>query len=395
MDNNDRARNRAKKKRLVGTDTDSSYGTQTAAGCSATGASTDASEEGNDIDQRNVAANGHCNNEEEEQDYLHHSDEWKRAWWNRSLGINEPANQQQQQHLRNTFAATNNTIMISNNQHQHHGNHKNKHNFRYAHKIQAMYSHTNPLPHQTYQQIWLEIGFGNGDNLLANAKQQQHNQQQIMKKDGKQNSNVLFMGAEVHQPGVGTLLRRMELELGLLSTDDDNDDVNCDEHGDDDHDKCDNGGTTVDQQNRTPSSSISASSCDNIRIIPGDGILLLSHLPNSYLDVILITFPDPWPKQIHAHLRVIQREVVYEMHRVLKKKSDKDGCYGGRVYVATDANFFDEWTRRIFQVDEFSEFWEEVAPCPDRENWLPAVSYYEQKGLDEGRSTMLQCWQCL
>ena len=49
----------------------------------------------------------------------------------------------------------------------------------------------------------------------------------------------------------------------------------------------------------------------------------------------------------------------------------------------------------IFQFDEFSMFWEEVVPCPDRENWLPAVSYYEQKGLDEGRSTMLQCWQCL
>ena len=37
--------------------------------------------------------------------------------------------------------------------------------------------------------------------------------------------------------------------------------------------------------------------------------------------------------------------------------------------------------------------WKEVTPTPNRSSWLPVVSYYEQKGIDEGRKTMLQCWE--
>ena len=126
----------------------------------------------------------------------------------------------------------------------------------------------------------------------------------------------------------------------------------------------------------------------NVRILPGDGIKLISHLPWDYVDAILVTFPDPWPKESHAQWRVIQCEVVREMHRVLKS-----GSGSGRVYVATDAECFDNWTKEVFRQESSS--WEEVRPCPEREGWLPVVSYYEQKGLDEGRRTMLQCWQCL
>mmetsp|Transcript_27687 Transcript_27687/g.57824 ORF Transcript_27687/g.57824 Transcript_27687/m.57824 type:complete len:184 (-) Transcript_27687:22-573(-) len=144
-------------------------------------------------------------------------------------------------------------------------------------------------------------------------------------------------------------------------------------------------------------------SCQNIRILPGDGIKLLTHLPTNYLDVVLVTFPDPWPRECHVQWRVVQREVVREMHRVLKPF--------GRVYVATDAECFDAWTREKFQQESSSSssscdlvdggdngittahHWNELVPCPDRASWLPVVSYYEQKGLDEGRSTMLQCWQ--
>ena len=171
----------------------------------------------------------------------------------------------------------------------------------------------------------------------------------------------------------------------------------------------------------------------NIRIIPGDGIKLLSHLPTNYLDAILITFPDPWPKESQECWRVIQGEVVREMHRVLKTDcgSGCDESSGGRVYIATDAECFDLWTREVFHKESFSSdslnsdgaeenrrggkeddddndpksttgkqqqpsaLWKEVVPCPDRKGWLPVASYYEQKGLDEGRCTMLQCWQSM
>ena len=36
-----------------------------------------------------------------------------------------------------------------------------------------------------------------------------------------------------------------------------------------------------------------------------------------------------------------------------------------------------------------------IEPCPDRSEWLPAVSRYERKGLEEGRSTKLSCWMAI
>ena len=122
------------------------------------------------------------------------------------------------------------------------------------------------------------------------------------------------------------------------------------------------------------------------------------------------------------------------MHRILVnnsadgRKGNDDGDDGsgggdgeagsGRVYIATDATCFNDWTRNIFNQevaaaaatsnnnDEKEEDqsnntgatnthsnWKEVIPTPDRESWLPIISYYEQKGLDEGRHTMLQCWE--
>merc|ERR1711862_724540 len=132
----------------------------------------------------------------------------------------------------------------------------------------------------------------------------------------------------------------------------------------------------------------SVAQASNIRVIPGDGIKLLSVLPNNYLDAVLITFPDPWPNANQVTWRVVQKTVLREIKRVLKQN--------GRVFIATDSQIFDEWTRRIFSEESVVDdviFWEEVFPCPDRTEWLPVLSYYEQKGMNEGRSTMLQCWK--
>ena len=151
----------------------------------------------------------------------------------------------------------------------------------------------------------------------------------------------------------------------------------------------------------TPKSSSSSSPYQNIRILPGDGIKLLKHFPANYIDAILITFPDPWPNENEHDWRVIQSGILKDMHSVLVS------C-GSRVYVATDAECFNNWTNSIFKqesgevgVEEDEDVgktintphWKEVTPTPNRSSWLPVVSYYEQKGLDEGRKTMLQCWE--
>jgi len=248
-------------------------------------------------------------------------DKWKRYWWNKALGIVDISSSRYD-HPNIGI----NDLVSSNKQ-------NSDNNEKYAQKINDMYQYECPLPSQEYKQIWLEIGFGSGLNLLANAKQ---------------HPDILFLGCEIHQPGVGTILQNIEKELNA---------------------------------SETPTST-SSSPYQNIRILPGDGIKLLKHFPANYIDAILITFPDPWPNENEHDWRVIQSGILKEMQSVLVS------C--GRVYVATDAECFNDWTRYCIKD---TPHWKEVTPTPNRSSWLPVVSYYEQKGLDEGRKTMLQCWE--
>ena len=267
---------------------------------------------------------------------------WRRIWWNRSLAVFD----------ENDAAAPVTPILDTVT---------NSRNAKHAQKIQSMYSNKSPLIPREFERIVLEIGFGSGDNILANAIRDE---------------STLFVGSEIHQPGCGTVLQKMEAEMGLKTST---------ASSDTEEKKVDavpistgNRNSNNDQMETIP--------YQNVRILQGDGIKLLSHLPCNYLESILITFPDPWPKEGHSHWRVIQTNVLEEMHRVLQ-------C-NGKVYVATDAVCFNDWTRSIFTTQEASKGdWEEVTPCPDRSTWLPIVSYYEQKGIDEGRHTMLQCWK--
>lgn len=237
------------------------------------------------------------------------TDQWRRGWWNRVLSVRDV-------HDDSTECVHDISIVT------------NEQNRKYAHKFLEMLAFRNILTAREYKHIWLEIGFGNGANMFANAKNHPDN---------------LYMGSEIHQPGTGILAQTIEV------------------------------GLTKDNP------------VENIRILPGDGIKLLYHLPDNYLDAILITFPDPWPKESHACWRVIQTEIIQEIRRVLR--------YAGCVFVATDAECFNSWTHEIFSRE--LEAWMEVKPCPPREEWLPIISYYEEKGLNEGRHTMLQSWKTL
>lgn len=252
-------------------------------------------------------------------DFGFQNDAWKRSWWNRALSILDSPQYSPE--------ITSNLADVLQK--------------KYDDKFLKMVAFKNALPAREYKEKWLEIGFGNGDNIVANARARNHN---------------LFIGSEIHQPGIGALSQKIE-------------------HG-------------LNTEN----------SIENIRILPGDGIKLLSHLPDNYLDAILITFPDPWPRDIHSRWRVIQTETIQQMKRVLSAD--------GRVFIATDAGCFDSWTREIFtkgnsdeahkeinSTKEVLRVWKEIIPCPAREKWLPVISYYEQKGINEGRHTLLQCWK--
>jgi tRNA (guanine-N7-)-methyltransferase len=95
----------------------------------------------------------------------------------------------------------------------------------------------------------IEIGFGNGENLLALARA--HPQRN-------------YLGVEVHRPGMGRLLLALE-ELALT----------------------------------------------NVRVICRDAVeVLAQQVPPQAAQEILILFPDPWPKKRHHKRRLIQPAFV-------------------------------------------------------------------------------------
>ncbi len=102
-----------------------------------------------------------------------------------------------------------------------------------------------------------EIGFGNGDHLLALAAARPAED---------------FLGIEVHRPGVGRLLLQLE------------------EHA-----------------------------LGNVRVICHDAVEVLErYLDGPCLDEILILFPDPWPKKRHHKRRLIQPAFVALLAERLK-----------------------------------------------------------------------------
>jgi len=114
----------------------------------------------------------------------------------------------------------------------------------------------------------LEIGFGMGETTAEIA--QQH-------------PECDYLGVEVHTPGVGSLLARVE-KLGLA----------------------------------------------NVRIVQHDAVEVLQHMvaPGA-LDGVHVFFPDPWPKKRHQKRRLLSSDSVAQLARVL--------ATGGELRFATDS----------------------------------------------------------
>ncbi|HLK71956.1 MAG TPA: tRNA (guanosine(46)-N7)-methyltransferase TrmB [Steroidobacteraceae bacterium] len=102
----------------------------------------------------------------------------------------------------------------------------------------------------------LEIGFGNGDNLLARAAAEPTRD---------------FLGVEVHRPGVGHVLLGAE-RAGL----------------------------------------------SNLRIIACDAVEVVPQLPAGAIEEVQLLFPDPWPKKRHHKRRLLQPAFLAQLARVLQ-----------------------------------------------------------------------------
>ena len=106
------------------------------------------------------------------------------------------------------------------------------------------------------REVWLEIGFGGGEHLAAQAAR---------------SPDVLLLGAEPFINGVASALRHLE-----------------------------------------------ETHAGNVRLHAGDARDLMARLPDASLDRLFILFPDPWPKLRHHKRRLFDHAFVADAARLLK-----------------------------------------------------------------------------
>jgi tRNA (guanine-N7-)-methyltransferase len=152
----------------------------------------------------------------------------------------------------------------------------------------------------------MEIGFGMGEATALIGRDFPH--------DG-------FLAVEVHFPGVGKLMARIE-ELGLK----------------------------------------------NIRIMETDvHPLFEEHLEDESLDGIHLFFPDPWPKKKHQKRRIINPDFLLLIAPKIKP--------GGFIHIATDWVPYAEVIQEVFSASEIFE-----GGVVDRPEWRP-LTRFEGQGI--------------
>lgn len=80
---------------------------------------------------------------------------------------------------------------------------------------------------------------------------------------------------------------------------------------------------------------------DNLFVVYGEGLVFSrNYLPNSSVNQVYVNFPDPWPKRRHAKHRIIQKEFVDEMQRIIKPN--------GLATLVTDDEAYSEQMIALF-----------------------------------------------
>lgn len=108
------------------------------------------------------------------------------------------------------------------------------------------------------KEVWLEIGFGDGDHLASQARE---------------HSDIAFIGAEPFENGVAALLHEAELTPEIQS---------------------------------------------RLKVWMDDAHLLLDILKPASLNRVYLLNPDPWPKTRHHKRRFIQKDTLDRLHKALK-----------------------------------------------------------------------------
>jgi tRNA (guanine-N7-)-methyltransferase len=160
----------------------------------------------------------------------------------------------------------------------------------------------------------LEIGFGNGETLAEIAYNHPDND---------------YLGIEVHRPGVGHLLMKIE-ERGLT----------------------------------------------NLRVMSEDAVEILEkQIPDNSLDALYLFFPDPWHKKKHHKRRQVQAAWAQLVRRKLKT--------GGRLHMATD---WENYAQHMLAVLNAAEGFRNTSATGDyviKPDYRPETKF-ERRGLRLG-----------
>ena len=129
------------------------------------------------------------------------------------------------------------------------------------------------------QPVVMEIGYGMGEATWQIAKE---------------NPTINYLGVEVHMPGVGKLMARLD-EFNLT----------------------------------------------NVKLIERDVLEVFHYMiEDGALDGIHLYFPDPWPKKRHFKRRIVNQRFIGEVAKKLKP--------GGFIHIATDWVPYAEWITEQF-----------------------------------------------
>ena len=158
----------------------------------------------------------------------------------------------------------------------------------------------------TAEKVVLEIGFGMGEATALIARDF---------------PNTGYLAVEVHKPGIGKLMARVE-ELAL----------------------------------------------SNIRIIEGDAHpIITTMIPDKSVDGVHLFFPDPWPKKRHNKRRIVNAEFLALIHPKIKD--------GGFFHIATDWVPYAEYIEEVFAASPLF-----TGGVVERPEWRP-VTRFEGQGI--------------
>jgi len=158
------------------------------------------------------------------------------------------------------------------------------------------------------QPIVMEVGYGMGEATWQIAKA---------------NPGINYLGVEVHMPGVGKLMARLdEYEL------------------------------------------------TNVRLIERDVFEVLYYMvKGSSLDGVHLFFPDPWPKKRHFKRRIVNERFLQDISAKLKP--------GGYLHIATDWVPYAEWIKEVFSQTKLF-----TGGVTERPDWRP-LTRFEGQGISK------------